>query len=302
MNQLSRAQMAEINEFGEADALAASAIFAPSEFARSFRLAAKQIGSLRLLMIPMLDTPFFNRIHGLGVGEPATESRLDEAICFFKEAGCDNYMAQVSPLAQPDTLPEWLAARDFKPSRNWAKMYRGDEPAPFIPTDLRLEPIGKEQADVFAGLVLATFEMPAVLRPLMKGSVGQPGCHSYLAFDGEKPVAVTSMYVKGDVGWIGNMGTLKQARKRGAQGAMFARCIQDGLALGCKWFITETGEETPESPNPSYHNMLRSGFQLAYLRRNYVHQVPANPLKLTRRALFIAGYTLKFEWQRLWAR
>jgi len=44
------------------------------------------------------------------------------------------------------------------------------------------------------------------------------------------------------------------------------------MALGCKWFVTETGEETADEPNPSYHNMLRSGFELAYLRPNYVHQ------------------------------
>ena len=53
---------------------------------------------------------------------------------------------------------------------------------------------------------------------------------------------------------------------------MFARRISDGLKVGCKWFVSETGEDTPESPNPSYHNMLRAGFTLAYLRPNYVRE------------------------------
>ena len=110
------------------------------------------------------------------------------------------------------------------------------------------------------------------------------------------------MHIQGEVAWLGNMGTLKKYRKRGAQGAMFARCIQDGRELGVKWFITETGEDTPEDPNPSYHNMVRNGFQLAYLRRNYVHRVPANPITLTRRALFVAVYTVKFGLQRLLTR
>jgi hypothetical protein len=177
-------------------------------------------------------------------------------------------------------------------------MYRGDEPAPFISTDLHLVEIDIDQADVFTGVVMTAFEMPAILRPLLKGVVGKPGWHHFMGFDGENPAAAASLFVRGDVGWVGNMGTLKKFRKRGAQGALFSRCIQAGLALGCKWFITETGEDTPKDPNPSYHNMLRTGFNLAYLRRNYVHQPPASPVEIARRALFVAKYSLRFEWQR----
>ena len=45
-----------------------------------------------------------------------------------------------------------------------------------------------------------------------------------------------------------------------------ARRIRDGADLGCRWLVTETGEDTPHHPNPSYHNMLRTGFLLAYQR------------------------------------
>jgi hypothetical protein len=299
ISNLTPAQIAEIVESGEAEAQINLAQFAPPEFARPFRLAAHRLASLRLLMIPGLDTPFFNRILCLGIGVPATESMLDEAIGFFQQTGCKNYMVQLSPLAQPPECPQWLVERGFKPSRNWAKLIRGDDPPPVVPTDLRLEMIGKDRADSFAGLVLKTFEMPAVLRPLMKGMVGQPGCHSYLAYAGDKPVSVATMLIHNEVGWMGNMGTLKEYRRRGAQGALFARSIQDGLALGCKWFVTETGEDTPEDPNPSYHNMLRTGFQLAYLRRNYVHKQPETPMESARRLLFLAFQTIKFGLQRV---
>ncbi len=42
-----------------------------------------------------------------------------------------------------------------------------------------------------------------------------------------------------------------------------ARRIRDAAALGCRWMITETGEDLPQQPNPSYHNMLRTGFLLS---------------------------------------
>jgi hypothetical protein len=298
MSDMTPEQMTALIEFGEAKAQADISLCAPLEFSRTTRMETKRIGSVWVSMIPELDTTFYNRIVGLGIGEPATEAMLEEAIAVLQNAGCTNYMAQVSPLAQPAECKEWLIKRGLPPSRNWAKMVRGNEPAPVIATDLRVEKIGKGQADAFAGVVLKTFEMPPILRPLVKGFVGQPGWLHYLAYDGEKPVAGAAMFVMDEVGWLGFAGTLKKYRKRGGQGALFSRRIQDGLDLGCKWFVTETGEDTPKDPNPSYHNMLRSGFKLAYLRRNYVHQPRPNPGKQVRRILFVAATTLKFEWQR----
>jgi hypothetical protein len=300
MSEMTPEQIEALNEFGEADAQADYFLCAPPEFSRLFRLEAKQIGSTWVSMIPEYDHPLYNRILGLGVGQAASEDMLDEAIAIFQQAGCRNYLAQVSPLAQPAQIPQWLTARGFKPSSNWAKMMRGNQPAPAISTDLRVEKIGADQADAFADVVLPAFEIPPAGRPLEKGFVGQPGWHHYLTFAGEKPVAAAAMYVKGELAWLGFAGTLNKYRRRGAQGAMFARRIQDGLALGVKWFVTETGEDTPADPNPSYRNMLRSGFQLAYLRRNYVHRAPLGPVREARRALLVGAYSLKYGWERLW--
>jgi hypothetical protein len=299
MSDLTPEKIAEINEFGEAEAHANYFLCTPPEFTRPFRLEVKRIGSVAVTMIPEFDEPLFNRILGLGVGEPATESMLDEAITLLQKAGCKNYMAQISPLAQPAQLPEWLAIRGFKPGRNWAKMYRGNEPAPVISTGLRVEMTGKEQADAFADVTIPVWGYPPAARPLLKCNVSEPGWHHYLAFDGEKPVSAAAMFVNGETAWLGFASTLKKYRKRGGQGALFARRIQDGLALGVKWFVTETGEDTPDNPNPSYHNMLRSGFKLAYLRRNYNHLSPMSPIRQVRRVALVAAYSLKFEWQRL---
>jgi hypothetical protein len=298
MSDMPPDQLAALIEIAEADAQASIAMSTSPGFTRSFRSEAKRVGSMWVTMIPGLDSAFFNRILCLGVGEPATESMLDEAIAVLHDAGCQNYMAQVSPYALPAEIPEWLVKRGINPSRNWAKMYRENQAAPLIPSDLRVEKIGADQADAFADVVLPAFEMPPALRPLVKGAVGQSGWLHYLAYDGNKPVSAAAMHVKGEVAWLGFASTQKKYRRRGAQGAMFARRIQDGLVLGCKWFVTETGEDTPENPNPSYHNMLRSGFQLAYQRRNYFHKAPANILRIVHRALRVAIYGLKIDRER----
>ena len=139
-----------------------------------------------------------------------------------------------------------------------------------ISTDLRIESIGAAHAETFAGVACAAFGMPAAVGPMLTATIGRPGWQHYLAFDGEQAVATAALYVREGVGWLGVGSTLPSHRRRGAQGALMARRIRDGGDLGCRWLVTETGEDTPEQPNPSYHNMLRTGFRLAYQRPNYV--------------------------------
>jgi hypothetical protein len=299
MSNLTTTQIIEMEEFGEAEAHINYFHCAPPEFSRPFRMEAKRLGSMWVSMIPIVDSIRYNRILGFGMFEPPTESMLDEAISFFHDAGCNNYTISIGSLAQPAPYQEWLAARGFRPSKNWVKMYRGNEPAPAISTDLRVEKIDVDQADAYADIVSATFEMKPLYRPLIKGNIGKPGWHHYVGLDGKKPVVASSMFINGEVAWLGWAGTLNSFRRRGGQSVMFARRIEDGLANGCKWFITETLEDTPEHNNPSYRNMLRNGFKMAYTQRYYYHQQPEDTFKRSRHILFVGRYTLKFELQRL---
>lgn len=276
MSDLTIEKVAALVEFGEAEAWANYYSCAPEPFAREFRIAVQRVRSAWVTMLPGSDSWFFNRIVALGLGEIASESMLDEAIGILESAGCRNYMVQLSPAAQPPELPNWLNARGITFRRNWAKTYRGNEPAPLVRSALRLECIGKEQADAFGEIALTCFEMPAKLLPFMSCHVGKPGWLHYLGFDGDRPVATAAMFISGDVAWLGFGSTLESHRGRGGQGALFARRISDGLKAGCKWFVTETGEDTPEMPNPSYRNMIRAGFKLAYMRPNYIHEAQAN--------------------------
>ncbi len=244
---------------------------APLDFTLRYGVGVARAGSAWVTMIPKLDQVFFNRVNGLGLEAPATETMLDEALGVLDSAGCHNYMVQLSPAAQPPELPGWLEARGLAFRNNWAKMFRGAEPPPASQTDLRIERIGSESADAFGRIALECFEMSPVLLPFMSCHVGKPGWLHYLGFDGGHPVSTAALFISGDVAWLGFGSTLPSHRGRGAQGALFARRIADGLAAGCKWFVTETGEDTPQEPNPSYRNMLRAGFKLAYMRPNYAH-------------------------------
>jgi hypothetical protein len=268
--------LAELIEYGEANAWGNYYLCAPPDFVKEFNVTASQIDSTWITLIGKLDWSFFNRVVGLGIRHPASEDELDQSIEVFKQVGCKNYMVQVSPLAQPAQISDWLKVRGFIQSRNWAKVYRGADPPIQVSSDLRVEAIGSESGDDFAQITLSAFDMPHELRPLLMGNIGKTGWHHYLAFDSNQPVSAGAMYISGEVAWLGFGSTLASHRKRGGQGALFTRRIEDGLKLGCKWFVTETGEDTPESPNPSYHNMMRHGFKLAYLRPNFVYTKEAS--------------------------
>ena len=104
----------------------------------------------------------------------------------------------------------------------------------------------------------------------MAATIGRTGWHHYMAWDESAPAAVGALFVRDRVGWLGVAATLPVYRRRGAQGAIMTRRLVDGAELGCEWFVTETGKDSPDKPNPSFHNMMHTAFVVAYDRPNYM--------------------------------
>jgi len=215
---------------------------------------------------------FFNRIIGLGVGKSATETELDGIIGLLRSRGAAGGMFSACPYAQPAALAAWLESRGMKQGSSWAKLVRGDTPPPSVPTDLHIEEIdGKHPfAQSFSGILIPAFGMDPVYAPLVQGVVGKSPWRCYLAFDGETPVATAGMYLEGPSAWLGFMATLPDSRGRGAQSALIARRVKDGINAGCAFFVTETAQDLSSAPNPSYRNMIRAGFKELYVRPNYL--------------------------------
>jgi len=259
-----------VAEFVEADAMTDFYASAPPDFARDAALITQRLGSLRIFAVASVPSAFFNRVIGLGVAEPATPAMLDDAIALLEKAGCRHFMLQLVPHAQPAGIAQWLLARGFVAGLNWAKMQRGAEPAPGHRCALRIEEVGVEYADSFAGISLDAFSMPSVLGHMTGAHLGKPGWRNYLAFDGVRPVAGGSMRIVGEIGWLGLGATLASHRGRGAQSALIARRIADGVAAGCRTFYVEAAEPVAGERNPTYDNQVRAGFARLYLRRNYV--------------------------------
>jgi GNAT superfamily N-acetyltransferase len=118
--------------------------------------------------------------------------------------------------------------------------------------------------------VATGFGMSEPVRPWLAATVGRASWQHYLAFDGEIPVAGAALFVRQGLGWLGIASTLPTHRGRGAQSALIARRVHDAIELGCSFMAVETAEDHPERPNPSFRNVVRFGFEVAYQRPNFL--------------------------------
>ena len=262
--------IARLVESTEAAAMADLLRAAPA----GWQTQAEETPAGTLLLAPTVDMLLFNRLVGCGVDRPARRDELLAAIARLRAGGVKNFGVPLNPAARPVDIPAWLAEAGLTRRDRWAKVYRGADPAAAVKTDLQIQAVEAAQAPTFAAVVATGFGMPPLLRPWIAAAVGRPNWRHYLAWDGAEPVGGGALFVHGEAGWLGVASTLPEARRRGAQGALMARRIEDGRALGCRWFVTETGEDTPSRPNPSFRNMLRAGFTLAYQRDNFMPPAP----------------------------
>jgi hypothetical protein len=238
-------------------------------------LKVEDMGSARIYLMPQVDVLVFNRAVGIGIAKPATEDDIDRIVARYQELGVSRFLVPISPAAKPDSIAVWLEARGFRRHNAWVKLHRETERVPEIATKgLRIEEIGPERALEFGKVVQAGFSMTDVAGEWAALTVGRMGWRHYLAKDGETAVGAAAMYARGAWAWFGLAATLEEERGRGAQSALIARRITDAYAAGVRWLSIETAEDTPERDAPSFRNVVRQGFRVAYLRPNWLWKAP----------------------------
>jgi hypothetical protein len=260
-------EIAQLVEAGEAiamkDAYGALASYRPEMGA-----SIEDVDGSVCCVLRTVPSTMFNRVLKFGLDTPASEASLDLVRRVF-EAHDLPFAIQLSPLAGPEMLKGWLDERGFVVTTNWVKFYRDVAPPAEIQTDLRIVVAGPDDRETYGRVMAQGFGAPDMLRPWFEAAIGRPGWTHYLAYDGDMAVAGAQMFVHGDSAELFGAATLESHRGRGAQGALMVRRINDAAELGCRWVVSETREETEGAPNPSFHNMVRTGFRTAYVRPNY---------------------------------
>ena len=243
---------------------------APEMLRESSGIGYSMRGSALVSMMAKFDVLIFNRVIGLGLDNGLSEKEIDEIIAGYRKAGVRRFFIQLSPIAIQQGIQDLLSDRGFNHYNNWVRLYRPADPINSVRCGLKVELIGKESASQFAEIVTTAFGWPDESKEWVAAMVERPGWRHYMAFDGAVPAAAGACFITGDTAWIGFAATREEYRNRGAQSAILARRIYDARHAGCNLINVETAEQTPEREAPSYRNMRRYGFEIAYIRPNYL--------------------------------
>ncbi len=214
-------------------------------------------------------SPMVNRIVGLGVDEPATETVLDEALAAIGEdVSC--YVA-VAPEARPAGLGDWLRNRGLEPGWSWMTFRRDVDPVPEAATSLSLVRVGLDEAKAFGEIVAAGYGLPDAVAPWAANAYRE-GWDCWLALEGERPAAAAGIFIAESVGYLGFAASLPEHRGKGGQNALLAARIRHARETGCDVVVTETGERRGDRPSSSYRNILRAGFTEVALTANWLRE------------------------------
>ena len=252
----------------ERDALADLCAAAPHDLAAAYGIAARRLDDGLLLLNRRLDNVGFNRIVALGVEQPPRAESLDEGLTAFKSAGIRNWCVQVAP--GTGALAAMLAARNWSPRPGvWAKFVYPSVRLGSFPASFGIREIGRADAAACGVMVAEAFDLPPETAAWIAALVERPRWRVFAAFDGPVLVAGGAVFIDGRSSWLGFGATKVAYRGRGTQSALLATRIKASLDAGADLITTETGVPLEGELAPSYRNIQRVGFRLAYERPNF---------------------------------
>ena len=211
-----------------------------------------------------------NICFGLGLEKQANRDDVDEVIRLYAEAGVRRYFVQLHPQAGPKELDGWLTQRGLEKTRGWMMFERGRDAPAAASTSLTVREAAASDADAFARITCDAFDLGDVAMPWLAALVGRAGWHVFMSFDEETPAGTGVVYVEDDLAYFSFGATAPAYRGRGGQGALLRARVVAALDLGCRTMATCTGEAVPGDPQHSYNNIMKTGFNERYVRRNFV--------------------------------
>lgn len=247
--------------------------YATPEAVQECGIEIENLANATVTIASRIDMLAVNRIIDTGLETDFSEESLERAISLYRSRNIPRFFLTLPPISSPPDIPRWLGARKLYHYNNWVKMYRRAEPTVSQGGAITISQIGVSDAELFAEILVNSFDWSRQLLGWIASAVGKPGWYHYIAYDKLTPVAGALLFRKDDIGWLSFAATLPQHRGKGAQSALITRRINDAAELGCRWVTVETAEETAEKGVPSYRNLRRFGFDVAYLRPNYIYKM-----------------------------
>ncbi|MFC9688998.1 GNAT family N-acetyltransferase [Kribbella sp. NPDC056951] len=244
----------------------------PPDVVELLGLKVQRFGRGVVLALSNDPTQYWSQAHGLGFDRPIGSALIGEVIDFARGAGGDVMNFHLAPEVLPDDWAQICAEHGLTSGGTLMKTVRDASPVKPVETDLRIGPIGPDDAATWTAIQIEGFEMPdedGSQSALFHSFTQVPEVTAYGAWDGDTMVAGAALCVVGDLAELVSDATLPSYRGRGAQSALQARRLEDAYAAGCRWASSETEKPGPDEHNSSLANMERQSLQLAYERPIY---------------------------------
>jgi GNAT superfamily N-acetyltransferase len=247
-----------------------------AEAAAEHGMQTRRFGPVQATVIADLPrSRFLNLL--LGAGEPGgvEPGCLRAAVEWADSLGVDYYVPVTPELPESDSAMELLAELGLVRGYAWMKFVRDASSLELPePEGLEIVELGAGEGEPFGAIAAKGFGLPEWAAGLFGGLPGREGWRCYLVSIEGRAAACAAMRIEGPIAEFGIAATNESARGRGCQQALLRRRIADAAAAGCEQLFVETGERSEDRPSASYRNILRAGFEEAYLRPNW--QRPAS--------------------------
>jgi GNAT superfamily N-acetyltransferase len=235
----------------------------------------RYLGPAAMLGTNRFDILAFNRVVGLGIGEVQfSAAQMEEIKVFYRDQGVPRFFVQVPPSERSGSVGDLLEDSGGRHYNDWVKLVRpADAPLRKAVSGLEVLPFGPERASEYARLMELGFGWPEGAGRFFANVVGRPGYRHYFALHRGVLVAAAALYTDGELAAMAGAATLPEFRNQGAQNLLLEVRLAAARQSGCRWMVAETARELPGKPVPSFRNMLRNGFRVAYYRPNYLFEL-----------------------------
>ena len=235
----------------------------PSLIRKEFR--GTPLGHCYLTMDVGRQTPFassnLNRVYLCGAEEGMSSGGVGRLIDLFATEGVKRFFVWLSPGPDMDRARGWLEHHGLVRVRRtgYPTLCRTGNAPVHYQTDLDVREVDAEE------IAQASDQLGETLWPEYSRSAGREKFFHYMAFDGERPVAIAALCIFEDLGYLMATTTAEADRKRGAQQALIAKRIERAEQMGCAVQVSETLYMIEHS----YRNLRRAGFEEAYEKEIY---------------------------------
>jgi GNAT superfamily N-acetyltransferase len=247
----------------------------PAALASERGVEAREFGPVQATVVETLpEVGMMNLVLGATAPGAIAEGHLAAAIEWARSRGVSGYVPVTPGLAETEPAASWLGANGFSPARAWMKLVRDAHPPHFKAVEgIEVVEVTEPDQEPFGMIAAAGFGLPVWAAAFFADLPGRPDWRCYVArVDGEAQ-ACGAMLIQGEIAELGIGATLEPARGRGCQLALLRHRISGAAEAGCRTLFVETGERVPDRPSTSYRNILRAGFEEAYLRPNWQRPV-----------------------------